>query len=183
MISLLFICQDNVFRSMIAEAVAKRRLRGKDIPYPVSSAGLHLTRPTPHPILEHEMDLIGIDIFDSRAHEPQLLTHELLADDVIPIAMDPSTKMHIEDCYDRKAFLFNDVAFGESLSTQELYYQEDNPDLSEHELISYFRDVMWRIQVGMPKLLKAIPEMRAEMHTRPSDSHAPVPDFLKRGFD
>ncbi len=119
-ISILFVCTGNVFRSLVAEQALRARLGAEEV-YLVGSAGIE-ARPQPvHPLVTERLRAKGAD--PSR-HVQRKLTGELLAGAGLVVAMGFDHRDFIRRNFGREVPLFNQVC-----------YEKEDPVLDIHEAI------------------------------------------------
>lgn len=128
MTSILFICNGNIFRSMVAE-YALKSLLGPSSPYIVGSAGIEALPATIHPLI---LDRLLTKGSDPSKHVPRKLTQDLLDKVTVPVAMGLNHHEFIRQHFNRDVRLFNEVCF-----------QKREPILDLHEAIPD-----WELHLG-----------------------------------
>ena len=125
--SILFVCTGNIFRSVSAEYALKAAMADRS-EYVVSSAGTRAHPEPMHPFIRDELSRKGAD---PSKHRQRKLTHALLAQTDLVVAMGLDHKRHIASSFGREAILFKQVCF-----------QRDEPVLDIHEAIpDWERDI------------------------------------------
>lgn len=105
--SILFVCTENVFRSLVAEQALRARLES-GAGCLVGSAGIE-ARPQPvHPLVSARLREKGAD---SSGHVQRKLTGELLAGAGLVVAMGCDHRDFIRRNFGREAPLFNQVCY------------------------------------------------------------------------
>lgn len=123
--SILFVCTENVFRSVAAEGCFKKYLLDNGIEnWRVGSAGTLTNPESIDPKVRETLLKLGID---ASAHTQRRLTQEMLGeyDAVVAMAEDHIAFMQSHFYY-KNAVLFNDLAMGEQISIWDV--KDEVPD-------------------------------------------------------
>lgn len=126
MMSILFVCTGNIFRSVAAEYALKAAL-GQDGRYRVGSAGIAATPQPMHPLIHARLRDKGAD--PSR-HVQRRLTEALLDSTDVLIAMGLDHREFIRRRFGREALLFNQLCHGVEESVLDIH--EAVPDFARN---------------------------------------------------
>jgi protein-tyrosine-phosphatase len=113
---ILFVCTDNIGRSLIAEYLLRDYLQRKDIAgFDVRSAGIDATNDIRNFDMRHLQELQNRSI-DCSGHVRTQLTKDMAMEADIVIAMDVSHQQWVAERCGVQAHLFNEIGRGESTS-------------------------------------------------------------------
>lgn len=142
MTRVLFICTGNIFRSMTAEfALCAAGIEG------VRSAGLIKA---PHPIVAFVADYLAAKGHSTDAHEPRVLTRDMLDAAALPVAMGIEHRDRIAAQFNRRLPLYSEIAYGAEHALLDV--DQVVPDWRENETAAraYGTEVMDYIFDGIP---------------------------------
>ena len=106
--SVLFVCNGNIFRSMIAEHALRAQIAAEHADR-VSSAGVTANPQKMQPLVRARLIERGID---PAGHQQRKLTTEILEGADLVVAMSLDHQAHLAAQYRREVPLFNRVCFG-----------------------------------------------------------------------
>ncbi len=148
----LFVCTQNVFRSLSAEYLLKTYLvkQGSLKEVIVSSAGTHAYPDYPYSFTLDKLKELGVEYIN---HNQTRITKEVVSNNDIIICMTKSHKRIVESL-GGKAFLFNEVAFGSETDLEDDVETDTiGKNLSLEEFVIKTID---RINSGIPKIAEFV---------------------------
>lgn len=157
MTSILFICTGNIFRSLVAEHALKAHL-GEQSGYLVGSAGIEAS---PQPVHPFVCDLLRAKGADVTAHVQRRLTHTLLDETALPVAMSLDHRDAIRRRFGREIRLFNEVSHGRESAILDLHEALPNWQESPDAAKAYVADIVEYIWAAIPSLAERLPRYLA----------------------
>lgn len=158
LVNVLFVCTHNVFRSFSAERILKNyilvngfanSLDSDKIPkINVSSAGIYAYPQSPYSYTINKLNSLGIDASN---HKQSKVSQKLVDDSDVIICMTKHHKDFIEHNFNKKCFLFNELAHGKSTDVS------DDDEISfDTSLKKFVEDTVQYIHDGMPNLYDSL---------------------------
>jgi len=150
---ILFVCTGNIFRSMIAEK-ALRHVAGLYSPYRFASAGTEATAQKMAPLVQDGLLARGID---PTGHQQRKLTPQLFhaADLVIAIGLDHAA--FIQEHYNAKVALFNEVAHGRREAILDTWEAVPDHEQNAAARNQHIQQVIAHICDSAPQFLRGLP--------------------------
>lgn len=150
----LFVCTQNIFRSLSAEKLLKLYLeKQKNTNIIVSSAGSEAEPGVPYSYTLKILDELGIKKF---THSQQKLSQVLVDQQNIIICMTHEHQAIVRDRFGAKSFLFCELAFGQKKDLED----DIETQTSDSDLEQFVVSTVKRIFEGIPtiyeKLLKKL---------------------------
>jgi protein-tyrosine phosphatase len=154
--SILFVCTGNVFRSMVAEYALRAQL-DRQSSYRVGSAGIEVKAQKIPPIIFDRLMQKGTD---PSAHSPRILTKELVDQHSLIIAMGLDHREFIQQQFEKKVPLFNEISLGEEIPILDLH--EAIPDWARdiQKAQAYVESVIDHIWDSIPALMARLPHFQ-----------------------
>lgn len=148
--SVLFVCNGNIFRSMIAEHALRARIVAEHADR-VSSAGVTANLQKMQPLVRARLMERGID---PAGHQQRKLTTEILEGADLVVAMGLDHQAHLAGQYRREVPLFNRVCFG--IDEPVLDIGERYPDWQEQpdEVDAYIVGMVDTVWEAIPRFLE-----------------------------
>lgn len=147
MLTVMFVCTQNVFRSLSAEKLMHFYLEENNfIDFKVLSSGI-VAHPyeKPYSYTYDKLQVLGIEDF---FHRNQKISQELVEKSDIIICMTKEHKNFVESNYRVKAYLFNEIAYGEK---KDLY---DDVETNFENLEEFVYSTIEYINTSMPYLVE-----------------------------
>jgi len=154
--NIVFVCRQNVFRSMSAEYLLKKFCFEHEIQFNICSAGTHATPDRAWSAVYEALMELGITVTDIYRHHKQtkLATIANTTDFFICMTKDQSDIAKALGC--KYVYLFNELAFGEQV---DLY---DDAECTDYDSVDvYCKKVVFHIAQGIPRLVARLQTMNA----------------------
>ena len=149
MVNILFICTANVFRSMSAHYLLKEYANNNNLDIFVDSAGI-VANPydTPYPQTLQELFNLGVNAY---SHKNKKINQELIDWADYIIGMTTQHKRIIEEDFDKKVYLFNELAFDKKTNLLDESEARFAFDLDE-----FIEQTVAHINSGIPEIAKKV---------------------------
>ncbi len=154
MTTILFVCTGNIFRSLTAEYALRAQLPPSH-PYRVRSAGIEAHPESVAPTVRDRLLARGVDCRD---HVQRRLTHAVLAEADLVVAMGLDHRAFIRRVFSREAPLFHEICFRREEGVLDLH--EALPDWSRDPEASqrYMVRTVDHIWKAMPAFIARLPD-------------------------
>lgn len=152
--NILFVCNGNIFRSLVAEYCAKDyciRNRIKDIS--ISSAGIVANPEKVNPVVFNSLSNLNID---ATSHRQKKLTAALCGKNDFIIAMARDNKQYLKGKYGVNSTLFNKVCYGRNTSVKDVDGIASNKGKYVKKIDNHIKYVVKYIHYAMPHLFSNI---------------------------
>lgn len=147
--NILFICTANVFRSMSAHYLLEKYAKDNNLDIKVDSAGI-VANPydTPYSQTLKELEKLGINAYN---HKNKKVNEELIEWADIVIGMTKQHKRVVEENFDKKTYLFNELAFDKNTNLLDESEARFAFDLDE-----FIEQTVAHINSGIPEIAKKV---------------------------
>jgi len=158
-LSILFVCTGNIFRSVVAEYATKLQLKPGNR-YLVGSAGIEAKPQSVHPWILRCLHEKGADV---STHVQRRLTQELLeqTDLIVAMSHDHQTFIHREFGID--APLFKQICYGRDEPILDLHEAHPNWEQDLNQARMYVSSVIDMIWKDIPSFLSKLPHIRLSL--------------------
>lgn len=149
MIHVLFICTQNVFRSMSAEKLMQKFLLDKQInDVHASSAGtVAFEWESPYSYTLQRLQELGVNDLD---HKQRRVNEWMVKDADVIVCMTKDHQAFIKQNFDKDSYLFNELAYNKTISLC------DDTETDYDDIRTFVRSTVDTIHQGIPHLTQSI---------------------------
>ena len=149
----LFVCTQNVFRSLSAEKLLEKYLlEKKDNRFEINSAGTEAYPDNPYSYTLEKLEELGVKSF---SHQQTRVSKKLLESQNIVICMTKSHQDFLKRNFRQESYLFNEISYGKKTDIADdvessIYLRGEN------SLEVFVKDTVMKIAQAVPYIYKAL---------------------------
>ncbi len=153
-IKVLYVCTQNVFRSMSADYLSKKHLKENNIKgYDLDSCGtIAYSWESPY---EHTLKMLKSKGIDARAHKNKQINQKLVDESRFVICMTNDHKEYIIKNFNVTPYLFNELAFGAMTDLE-----DDNEASFNCSLTQFIEKTINHIDKHIPKIFESLEKIK-----------------------
>ncbi len=150
-IQVLFVCTQNIFRSLSAQKLLEKALlEKKDNRFKILSAGTEAYPDTPYSYTLEKLAELGIQPF---SHQQTKVSKEVLEAQDIIICMTKEHQKFLKRNFQQKSYLFNELSFGEKSDLED---DVESSVFGNNHLENFVHSTVLKIHRGIPNIYKSI---------------------------
>ena len=152
-IQVLFVCTQNVFRSLSAKKLLEKYLlEKKDNRFEIHSAGTEAYPDNPYSYTLEKLEELGVKPF---LHQQTRVSKEVLESQDIVICMTRSHQDFLQRNFGQKSYLFNELSCGEKTDLED---DVETSVFSSKHLETFVKNTVIKIYKAVPSLYLALEE-------------------------